>query len=228
MKKIVFIILLLISNNPSYGQNCSIADLYYKKGDLTRAFDFYEGCAFDGDIKNQYKVATSYYLGKGNEKNFTKALDFYLMSAENGYAPAQVKAALMYWRGEGDEQNLIKALSWLILASDGKENKWFYPAMIDKLKNNNEDNKAKQYAKQIAISLNNKQKNQAINLASQQKFKLLKKKAKEILNTAEYNNFLETIEKNSQDKKKIDAIIMNLQRTYLLRKKNNDDEKNIY
>ncbi len=221
MKKILFLIVVVFSF-PLNAKECFIGDLYYGKGDMKNAFTFYSSCAGEGNIKSQYNLGNFYYLGKGTSKSFKDALIYYNKAAENGFAPAQVKAALMYWRGEGDHQNLSKALALLILASDGKDRKWFYPAMENGLGAENEDTKAKQYAKQLLAITNEKQKNDAVIMASDAKFNLLKKKAKEILNSADYYNFLDNININKNDRRKIDAIILDLHKKYLSLKKNNE------
>ena len=218
MKYVIIITSLLLVNYNAYAL-CPLGDVLLKNNKENEAAAVYMGCADGGDIKSQYLVGSYFYLGKGVNKSFASAYTFYNTAAEGGYAPAQVKLALLYWRGEGVKQDLVKALKWMILANDASANKWFYPAVDQGLGPENQDKNVEGYIKQISALMNVEQRAEAVNMASEAKFSLLDRKAREVLDDVAYAHFLKNIKDNRNDKAKLEAIIKDLQKAALNKRK---------
>ena len=65
-----------------------------------------------GDVKAQYEVGLSYYLGVDVEKDVKEAVQWYRNAAEQGHAEAQYGLGVMYANGEGVPEDDKEAVIW--------------------------------------------------------------------------------------------------------------------
>ncbi|MBW1636226.1 MAG: sel1 repeat family protein [Deltaproteobacteria bacterium] len=70
-----------------------------------------------GNPVAQYKLANSFFNGRGIVRNKTEALAWYMKAAENGYINAQYRLGVIYQTGNGAPKNYKKALSWYLKAA---------------------------------------------------------------------------------------------------------------
>ncbi|CAB4396319.1 unnamed protein product [Rhizophagus irregularis] len=84
----------------------------------TELFHQNKKAAENGEEVAIYNLATSYYNGKGTEKNLVKAFYWYQKAAENGDKEAQFNLGVCYENGEGTEKNLEKAFYWYQKAAE--------------------------------------------------------------------------------------------------------------
>jgi len=66
---------------------------------------FFEKLAENGNSDAMYKIAVSYYDGKGVEQDFKKSMEWYLKAVEKGNSDAMYMIGNLYYEGEGVEQD---------------------------------------------------------------------------------------------------------------------------
>ncbi len=74
-----------------------------------------------GDVKSQFRLASTYSRGLGIKKNDSEALKWYQRAADQGYARAQYNLGMMYYFGKGVPQNNVIGYQWVILAANRGE-----------------------------------------------------------------------------------------------------------
>ena len=116
----VMIIIAILSSAPQL-HKCHdpyIGGKYY----CTKAFEYIENNAKNGDARCQCFLGNWYYWGENRywyaEKDLSKAAYWWSESAENEYAPAYTNLGLAYKNGYGVELNFSKAMSLFKLGAE--------------------------------------------------------------------------------------------------------------
>jgi TPR repeat protein len=86
--------------------------------ELAAAHRWYLRAATAGSVEAQVEVATSYYLGRGTERDMAQAAHWYREAAKAGDVGAMYLIASMYETGLGVACDLRLALYWYSLAAD--------------------------------------------------------------------------------------------------------------
>ena len=84
---------------------------------FTKAAEWIEKAALEGDINAQYALGNFYILGRGVDQNISEAFEWYLKAALQGHAVAQFNLGEMYDQGVGVDQNSREAFGWHIKAA---------------------------------------------------------------------------------------------------------------
>lgn len=85
--------------------------------DSTKAVEWYEKAAAQGDAGSQVSLASIYRDGRGVPKNAEKAAEWYHKAAAQGWEDAQWVLGLIYLNGEGVPRDSVLAYAWLNLAA---------------------------------------------------------------------------------------------------------------
>ena len=80
--------------------------------DYTKARQWYEKAAAQGDAYAQVHLGVMYRQGKGVRQDYVKARKWYEKAAKQGDASAQFNLGQMYRKGEGVRQDYVKARQW--------------------------------------------------------------------------------------------------------------------
>ena len=78
---------------------------YYFAGDYTKAVEYFQKSAEQGNAVAQCNLAQCYENGSGVTKNYAEAVKWYRKSAEQGYAAAQFNLGVCYDKGNGVPQS---------------------------------------------------------------------------------------------------------------------------
>ena len=79
----------------------------------TKAFEWMEAAAFQGDDQAQFAIGVMYSNGQGVEQDDVKAFEWTETAAFQGNVNAQFNLGIMYANGEGVGQSNAKAFVWL-------------------------------------------------------------------------------------------------------------------
>ena len=71
-----------------------------------------------GNRKAQFRLASSYYFGKGVPQDYAEALRWYKMAADQGEPDAEDGLGYMYFAGRGSKQDYAEALRWYKRAAE--------------------------------------------------------------------------------------------------------------
>ncbi len=95
------------------------ADAQYRKGlsfyeqqDYTKAVEWFQKAANQGDASAQCYLGFCYEKGHGVQQDYTKAVEWYKKSAEQGQVNAQFNLGVCYERARGVQQDYTKAVEW--------------------------------------------------------------------------------------------------------------------
>lgn len=82
-----------------------IGDYFRKENDCSKAIEWYNKAAMQGDSKGQFFLGAMY----ARKKNYEEALKWYRVAAENGFPYAEYCIYYYYLQGQGVEKNFLKA-----------------------------------------------------------------------------------------------------------------------
>ncbi|KAG2386477.1 hypothetical protein C9374_002221 [Naegleria lovaniensis] len=88
---------------------------YYGEGtavDYSKAFEYFQTAAHQGNIKAQLYLGVMYHNGEGTAQDYSKAMEWYFKAATQGDDYAQLNLGVMYHNGQGVIQNEGKAFKW--------------------------------------------------------------------------------------------------------------------
>lgn len=99
---------------------------FYLQGDgvpqnYSKAVQWYEEAAADGDSKSQIELGFLYFVGRGVGQDFTKAFEWFREAAVQNNNMAQYNMGIMWYTGNGvPESDLKKAYAWFSIAASNK------------------------------------------------------------------------------------------------------------
>ena len=76
-----------------------------------------------GDASAQFKLARTFYLGKGVPQDYTEAVRWYRKAADQGYAKAEFNLSDLYRDGKGVPQDYAEAVRWCRKAAEQGDTK---------------------------------------------------------------------------------------------------------
>ena len=95
--------------------------------DETKAFEWMQKAAVQGQALAQNNLGGMYHLGTGVPKDDAKAAEWWQKAAVQGEAHAQFRLGMMYLDGKGIPQDDVRAYAWFNLAvaqGDSDAAKW--------------------------------------------------------------------------------------------------------
>jgi hypothetical protein len=104
------------ANNPA--AMCKEGATQSRKGDYIKAFDYYTKAAELGDVEAHFKLALSYQLGQGVEKNMGKEIHYMEEAAIGGHPKARYCLGCIEWEN-GSKDRAVK--HWTIAATHGDD-----------------------------------------------------------------------------------------------------------
>ena len=91
LKSLLFLSLLFLSLSASAQTAEELkakGDEYYYAGDYTKAVEYYQKAAEQGNAAAQYNLGVYYYNGEGVPQSYTEAVKWFKKAAEQGHAKA--------------------------------------------------------------------------------------------------------------------------------------------
>ena len=92
LKSLLFLSLLLLTLTASAQTAEELnakGEEYYNAGDYTKAVEYFQKSAEQGDASAQYNLGECYCNGDGVPQSYSEAAKWFCKSAEQGYAAAQ-------------------------------------------------------------------------------------------------------------------------------------------
>ena len=102
-------------------RNAGNGRFYLEKGDYSKALEFFEKAADQGNAEAQYYLGYMYENGFGVEqswKNWQKAAEWYQKAADQNYAPAQYGLGNLYMYNRGVTVSFETAAEWYLKAAE--------------------------------------------------------------------------------------------------------------
>lgn len=120
MKKIIFVIWLLIPPLSIYSQNddYQLGLNYSKNGDYKNALLYFSKAAKKGNDKAQYELGLMYQMGRSVNKNTPEAIKWWQKSAKQGNVQALFALGWMYDSGDGVNEDNVEAKNWYLKAAE--------------------------------------------------------------------------------------------------------------
>lgn len=98
----------------------SLGEKYRKMGgeaNYTRAFNWFNLAAEQGDPSAQYNVGVLHAQGQGVKRNYAEAVKWYKLAANQGHMSARFNLGVMYGEGQGVPADFVEAFRWFNLAA---------------------------------------------------------------------------------------------------------------
>ncbi|MBR0202831.1 MAG: toll/interleukin-1 receptor domain-containing protein [Synergistaceae bacterium] len=94
--------------------------MYQEKQDYSKAMEWYQKAAAQGNANAQNNIGYMYLHGLGVKQDYVKAMEWYQKSAAQNHAAAQINIGYMYRHGLGVKQDYAKAAEWFEKAALNK------------------------------------------------------------------------------------------------------------
>lgn len=117
MRRVVLMMLAVVSSSVAWAGEFEDGDAAYKRNDYAIAAKKFRSVAANGNVIAQVKLGWLYAQGQGVAQDYAEAVKWFRLAALQGNAIAQYNLGGMYAQGQGVAQDYVRAHMWLSLAA---------------------------------------------------------------------------------------------------------------